>query len=98
MLIQMHVGREAPRTASLSRQADLRQILAEDDAENIQQGHLWKDFANGPTEQGNSICRLVLNGIQYILLGINAWVQPILWSVVSHSRTRQALALPIPVG
>jgi len=28
----------------------------------------------------------ILNGIQYILLGINAWVQPILGSVVSHSR------------
>ena len=65
--------------------------------ENIQQGHLWKDFANSLTEPTNSICGLALNGIQYILLGINAWVQPILLSVVSHSRTRQALALPIPV-
>ena len=56
-------------------QAAPRQILAENDAENIQQGHLWKYFASGPTEPGNSICRLVLNGIQYILLGITAWVQ-----------------------
>jgi len=51
--------------------------------ENIQQGHLWKDFANGLTEPTNSICRLALNGIQYILLGINAWVQPFLYAVVS---------------
>jgi len=51
--------------------------------ENIQQGHLWKDFANSLTEPTNSICGLALNGLQYILLGINAWVQPILLSVVS---------------
>merc|ERR1711939_1064715 len=43
--------------------------------ENIQQGHLWKDFANSLTEPTNSICGLALNGIQYILLGINAWCE-----------------------
>jgi hypothetical protein len=82
---------EALRTTSLSDKRIYDKSSPKMTPVNIQQGHLWKDFANGLTEPTNSICGLALNGIQYILLGINAWVQPILWSVVSHSRpTRHA--------
>lgn len=86
---------EAPRTASLSRQADLQHILTENDAENIQQGHLWKDFANGPT---NSIYRLALNRIQVHTVGYQRMgaANPLVGGVAQQAR--QALALPIPVG
>jgi hypothetical protein len=60
-----------PKTLSLSRQSDLLEILAENDAKNIQQEHLWKDFADGLTKPITFIFRLALNGRQKNMLAIN---------------------------